>query len=195
MPLLHRFSPVLLFALLASSPAFAQTIRPSDPPNLQSMDALGLNASFHTDFTFSRQLLRELAGGLPGDEDTQRALDHLDSITVHVYRYAQPGLYNPADLDPLRNQYRALGWKHLVAEVRNAADRSGRTDLWIHYDHSNVEGMTLLVMKPTSLNLVEVNGVLSPLDVLHLRGHFGIPRFPADHFTDESGHHAPSEDR
>lgn len=195
MSLPHRFSPVLLFALLASSPAFAQASSPSDPSVLQSIDSLGSNAIFHTEFTFNKQLLSELAGGLHGDEDTQRILDHLDSITVHVYRYAQPGLYNPAGLDPLDNQYRALGWKHLIAEERDSADRSGRTDLWVHYEHSNVEGMTLLVMKPTSLNLIEVKGVLSPLDMLHLRGHFGIPRFSAGHFTDESGHPVPAKGR
>ena len=33
-----------------------------------------------------------------------------------------------------------------------------------------------------SLTLVTVAGNLSPVDLLHLRGHFGIPRLDADDF-------------
>jgi len=40
--------------------------------------------------------------------------------------------------------------------------------------------MVLLVANQTNLNLVAINGTLSPLDLLHLRGHFGIPRFSGD---------------
>jgi hypothetical protein len=37
------------------------------------------------------------------------------------------------------------------------------------------------------LTLVTAAGDLSPLDILHLRGHFGIPRFEGDHFRDAHG--------
>ena len=38
-----------------------------------------------------------------------------------------------------------------------------------------------------NLNLIAFSGNLSPLDLLHLRGHFGIPRFPGDRFSPSPG--------
>jgi len=61
-----------------------------------------------------------------------------------------------------------------------------RTDLWIQSRQGDVDAMKLLVAGPTAVNMVEISGKLSPLDLLHLRGHFGIPLFSADRFADGS---------
>jgi hypothetical protein len=47
-------------------------------------------------------------------------------------------------------------------------------------DGTNVRGGVVLVESPKSLTLATVAGNLSPVDMLHLRGHFGIPRFDSD---------------
>jgi hypothetical protein len=44
-------------------------------------------------------------------------------------------------------------------------------------DGVNVRGAVILAQTPRSLTLVTVAGNLNPVDLLHLRGHFGIPRF------------------
>jgi len=194
---IYRLFPALLFALmcLAPLPLRAQSSYAAQQDwLLRSMAPLGQNASFHTDFTFNGRMLAAL-GGISGDAATQRIVDRLDSVTVHLYRYPEPGLYDPAALEALGGQYRALGWQHLVASSQSNVDAAQRTDLWIHFEHGNVEGMTLLFAEPQSLNIVEINGVLSPLDLLHLRGHFGIPRFSGDHFGSGTGSRAPAEGR
>lgn len=190
------FPAALLFALMCLAPPsfHAQSTYAQQDWLLRSMAPLGQNASFHTDFTFNRQMLAAL-GGISGDAATQRIVDRLDSVTVHLYRYPEPGLYDPAALEALGDQYRALGWMHLVATSGDHGGPPQHTDLWVHYEHGNVEGMTLLFAEPQSLNIVEVNGVLSPLDLLHLRGHFGIPRFSGDHFEGGAGPRAPVEGR
>jgi hypothetical protein len=38
-----------------------------------------------------------------------------------------------------------------------------------------------------------VNGTLSPLDLLHLRGHFGIPRFSGDGWTPDNRGNLPPD--
>jgi hypothetical protein len=197
MPLLQRLSRVLLLFCLFFAPLLgdAQTTSPSNEMLLRSMAALGAEASFHTDFTFDNPMLRELARGFPGDEESQRALENLQSVTVHVFRYSRPGLYNPADLEVVRNIYRGPVWKHLVVTGSGHVDRPAHTDLWIRYKQGNVEEMALLVAQPKALNMVEITGNLNPLDLLHLRGHFGIPRFSGERFSDESGHHCLAEDR
>jgi hypothetical protein len=62
--------------------------------------------------------------------------------------------------------------------------RNGTTDIWLVLDGVNVRGAVVLVESPKSLTLATVAGNLSPVDVLHLRGHFGIPRFDGDDFKE-----------
>jgi hypothetical protein len=52
--------------------------------------------------------------------------------------------------------------------------------VWLVLDGANVRGGVVLVDSPKSLTLATVAGNLSPVDILHLRGHFGIPRFDSD---------------
>ena len=80
------------------------------------VEQLGRTAAFHTDFTFDRTML-QMASGLidGGDADTRNAIAKLNGVTVHLYRYAQPGMYDARQLDAIRQQYKAAGWKHLVS--------------------------------------------------------------------------------
>jgi len=54
--------------------------------------------------------------------------------------------------------------------------KNGTTDVWFVLDGLNVRGAVVLAETPRSLTLVTVAGDLSPVDLLHLRGHFGIPK-------------------
>jgi hypothetical protein len=177
---------VLLLVLSAPLALVAQTAQ-QRPLNWipQGFEALGQRAAFHTDFTFDRSML-QLAGFFVGDADqeTRNAIAKLNGISVHSYHFAAPGLYDPAALDLIRRQYEAIGWKHLVA-ARSKGDpfNAGQTDLWINFSHMDVTGMMVLFSGPKDLNLIAFNGDISPVDLLHLRGHFGIPRFPGDRFV------------
>ena len=51
-----------------------------------------------------------------------------------------------------------------MAEVRDLIERVADTDV------------TVLVRSSRSMNLIQVSGTLRPLDLVHLSGHFGIPR-------------------
>jgi hypothetical protein len=158
---------------------------PDDSWIPQGLEALGRHASFHTDVTFDKSML-SMINNFVGDDDTQRIVAKLRGISVHTYRYPEPGLYDPAVLDEVRAQYHDRGWKHLVTSQSHAATpHPGRTDLWIRLAHGNVEGMVLLVAGQTNVNLVAIHGTLSPLDLLHLRGHFEIPRFSGDGFEQQ----------
>jgi hypothetical protein len=160
---------------------------PQTPPDSlswmpQGMTALAQQASWHTDFTFDRSMLA-LAGNLYGlDEPTRKSLARLNGITVHSYRFPAAGAYDPAALDAVRAQYNALGWKHIVSSSarRDAMTGSGRTDLWIATKGVDVAGVAILLARPSNLNLIAISGDISTLDLLRLRGHFGIPDFGDD---------------
>jgi hypothetical protein len=176
------------------SAPYPQQSAPAYPPSgallnwvPRGMEALGRTAAFHTDFTFDRSML-QLASGLwegPGDPAFSDAVNRLDGISIHSYHYAAPGMYDPRLLDAVRRQYSALGWEHLV--TAHSAANGGATDLWISFHHMRATGAVVLFQSPTNLNLIAFSGNLSPLDLLHLRGHFGIPRFQGDRFVPAPG--------
>ena len=195
MPHFRGFSIFALSALLSvtpfvakaqqagTAPVAASQAYPDDTWIPQGMEALARRATFHTDFTFDKSML-DMANNFVGDEETRQAIAKLRGISVHSYKFSAPGLYDPSALDAVRAQYRDRGWKHLVTSQSYVATPSqARTDVWVRFEHANVEGMVLLVANQTNLNLVAINGTLSPLDLLHLRGHFGIPRFDGDGVT------------
>jgi hypothetical protein len=162
----------------------------------KGLSLLKQNASWHTDFTFDRSMLA-LTGKLEGlDEQTRQAVARLNSVTVHSYRYPTPGIYDAKEVDSIRAQYDALGWKHVVSKKgKTGPDKigpdqvavPGRTDLWVRLNGVNVAGVAVLLAEPSSLNLVSVSGDISTLDLLKLRGHFGIPKFDADSLDKSPG--------
>jgi hypothetical protein len=173
---------------------YPQQSTPAYPPSgnslgwvPQGMEALGRTAAFHTDFTFDRSML-QLASGIwegPADPALADAISRLDGISVHSYHYAAPAMYDPRLLEAVRRQYTRMGWQHLV--TAHSASTGGATDLWISFRHMRATGAVVLFQSPTNLNLIAFSGNLSPLDLLHLRGHFGIPRFPGDRFVPAPG--------
>jgi hypothetical protein len=187
-----RFAVIVLL-LMAPLAVMGQNAAPSQqpPPNWvpQAFEALGQRAAFHTDFTFDRSML-QVASYFVGDadQDARNAIAKLNSITVHSYHFAGPGMYDPAALDMIRRQFEAAGWRHLVAaHAKGDPFNPGQTDLWINFAHMDVTGMMVLVSAPKDLNLIALNGDISTLDLLHLRGHFGIPRFSGDGFEAPHG--------
>ncbi len=163
----------------------------------QGLAALNQQASWHTDFTFDRSLLA-LAGNFTGvDDRTRQTIARLNGVAVHLYRFSAPGAYDSASVDAVRAEYNSLGWKHVVTankfpDVQGSQSGyggapgefipsgPGRTDVWLESHGVNFAGVAILLAGQRSVNLITVSGDISTLDLLHLRGHFGIPRFPDD---------------
>lgn len=62
----------------------------------------------------------------------------------------------------------------MVSNHKN--DGSVETDLWVRFDNGVVSDIAVLFAGEKRLNFVAVSGSISPLDILHLSGHFGIPK-------------------
>jgi hypothetical protein len=148
----------------------------------QGIEVLGEHASARTDFSLDKSMLQFAQKFDNNDPDTQRVVAGLDGIAVHSYHFTSPGLYDPAALEGIRRQYHSAGWQHMVSN-HNKGDGSGVTELWIHFHGANVTNMSVLLASPTQLNFIEISGSLRPLDLLHLSGHFGIPKFDSDSYV------------
>jgi hypothetical protein len=149
------------------------------PPALAE---LSTEALAKESFTLDRTMLAAAAGLVPdSDADVRQAVGKLDGVSVHTLRFAPSGSADPAQLTAIREAYHLRGWKHVVSSAGSSgAVHDNTTDVWVVMDGANLRGAVVLVDTPKSLTLATVAGNLSPVDLLHLRGHFGIPRFDDD---------------
>ena len=143
-----------------------------------ALDRLSAQATARSSFTLDRSMLNAAAGLFSGsDDEARQAIDRLDGVSVRVLRFGPAGIADPAQVDAIRQAYHLRGWKHLVSSNDAGVPvHSQTTDVWLVLDGANVRGAVVLVESPRSLTLVTLAGNLSPVDLLHLRGHFGIPR-------------------
>jgi len=149
------------------------------PPALAQLSS---QAAVKSSFTLDRDMLN-VAAGLMQDQDTEvrQAVNKLDGVSVHMLRFGAEGVADPAMVDAIREAYHLRGWKHLVTTNNSGGPvHNGTTDVWVVLDGTNWRGAVVLTETPKSLTLVTVAGNLSPVELLHLRGHFGIPRFDGD---------------
>jgi len=146
------------------------------PPALTQ---LSMQALAKESFTFDRSMLVAAAGLLPDtDADVKQSVAKVDGVSVHILRFAAESAADPAAVDAIRESSHLRGSKHVIISTSKGGPvHSGTTDLWLVLDGANVRGAVVLVESPRSLTLATLAGNLSPVDLLRLRGHFGIPRF------------------
>ena len=164
-----------------SASAMPPVAMPPGPDIAQQAITLADQPASHTGFVFDRTEL-QLAQNLLASNgvDPNRAAAALTGIAFDTYHYAQPAFYTPEAMGALLAGFRAAGWKHLVngnEKPGNAAQpKATLTDLWLHFSGADIDGVTVLLRGTKVMNVVRVSGDLKPLDVLHLSGHFGIPK-------------------
>ena len=149
---------------------------PSQPPGAaEALSQLTSQPFTHTAFTFDRDMLQSVLGAQSAG---------LNSVTVQSYRFTNPAFYVPEELSALSAAYGQAGWKHLVqAHVpprEQALPVKPITDLWLHYRGAEIDDVAVLIRAPKQMNVIQVSGVLRPLDLAHLGGHFGLPKVDPD---------------
>jgi hypothetical protein len=156
------------------------------PPALAE---LGSQATTKSSFSLDRSMLGLAASMVPdSDAPTREAINKIDGVSVHLLRFGPAGIADEGQVDAIRSAYHLRGWKHLVTTSNTGGPlHNGTTDVWFVLDGTNVKGAVVLAETPKSLTLVTVAGNLSPMDLMHLRGHFGIPNLNSGDFKDAPG--------
>jgi hypothetical protein len=179
-----KFSRVLLPFLLALSAATLAEGQSSVERIPQGLEALRLSASSKTEFTLDHSML-VLASKLdPENEDLRRVIAGVNAVSVHSYHYPRPWIYDTAALASVKEEYGAAGWKH----VMNSHEKEEGTDIWLRWENNAISNVAILVAKSNEVDYIVVSGSVSPLDLSHLGGHFGIPKI-------EGGVTVPNEAR
>jgi hypothetical protein len=137
--------------------------------------------AMHFGYTFDKNTLQAAQGILEQQGlDAKRAAAALKGISYDSYRFKQPAFYTPEAMAALLDSYKAAGWKHLVAANQTPASSAQPThtitDMWLHFSGADVDAVTVLTRSAKMMNVVQVTCDLRPLDLLHLGGHFGIPK-------------------
>ncbi len=163
---------VVLIAISAAELSKAQQQRGWIP---RGIEVLQREASSRTEFTLDHSML-VFASKLDSDnEELRRVVAGVSGVSVRRYRLPDTRMYDPADLGALKKEYHAAGWKQLVNNHEKSGG-PGVTDIWFRLDNNAVSDVAILVAKSNEVNFITVSGSLSPLDLIHLGGHFGIPR-------------------
>jgi hypothetical protein len=197
--------PAVTAALVLSGAVFAQSTAPQPAPNTPPPDStsdqgpvdldyvppalhqLSTQAAVKNSFTFDHNML-VAASSLLSDSDTQtkQTIAKIDGVSVHILRFGQTGIPDEAAVDSIRQAYHLRGWKHLVSTTTGSGGpiHDGTTDVWIVLDGASVKGGVVLAETPRSITLLTIAGNINPVDIMHLRGKFGIPNFNAGDFKD-----------
>jgi hypothetical protein len=165
---------LLLVSISLPTLALAQVQQQDWVPS--GIEALGHNASSRSDFTLNHSML-VLASKLDknDDGDLRRVIAGVNGVSVHSYRFSQSGTYDPDTLKSVLQQYHEAGWMQLVGS-HSKDGSAGQTDLWVRFDNNAISNIAVLIAKQDQLNFFAVSGSISPLDLVHLSGHFGIPK-------------------
>jgi hypothetical protein len=167
----------LCFAVPAALAADAQM-----PPGISDqLSTLADQPATHTGVVLDRSMMQMAQGMLQqGGLDADRAAAALTSISFDLYRYKEPAFYTPETMASIIDSFHRAGWKHLVngnqTPANEAQPRTAITDVWLHFSGADIDHVTVLVRGTRDMNLIQVAGDLRPLDLIHLSGHFGIPR-------------------
>jgi hypothetical protein len=176
--MIHR-----LFVLFLLATPLAQAQQPSGINN--TLGQLADQPGTHLSVTFDRSMLDYARTFIDnGNVQVRRASAQLHSITVDTYHFQRPAFYAPEAMGYLVATYHAAGWKHLV-DARTTPAMSAQpakpvTDLWLHFNGAEIDDVAVLVRGSRDMNLIQISCALRPLDLLHLSGHFGIPKIDPD---------------
>jgi hypothetical protein len=176
-----KLRPVLFALALSSAIVIAQPPGAPSPDLHSELMNLADQPATHTSFSFDRTMLQVAQNLLEsGGMDANRAPAALTGISVDNYHYPRPAFYTPETMASIIAGYHAAGWKHLVngnqTPANTAQPHSTVTDLWLHFVGPDITGVTVLTRSPKDMSVIQVTCELRPLDLVHLSGHFGIPK-------------------
>ena len=170
-----KLSAVVFAVLIVISAANLTEAQPQHEWVPQGIDALRQSASSKTEFTLDHSMLIMASKLDPGNEDLRRVIAGVSGVSVHSFRFSGRGTYDPQTLSSLQEEYHAAGWTQLM----NKHERDGgpgSTNLWIRWENNAISNVAILSARSNEVDFFVVSGSISPIDLSHLGGHFGIPK-------------------
>jgi hypothetical protein len=172
---MRLFRMFLTLALFASSSLAQQPAPLQQNWFPQAVEGFGQTATSRTEFSFDHSMLVMAARSDEDASGLQRVIAGINGISVHRFKFEAPGMFDPRILGDIRHEYNMAGWQH----IGNAHDKYGYpqgADVWLHLEHNTIRNIAVLFTGANQVNFLSVSGSISPIDLLRLSGHLGIPR-------------------
>jgi hypothetical protein len=170
-----KLSYMLVVVLIAISTVQFNEAQQQSESIPQGVEALRQSASWKTDLTLDHSTLVFASRLDPGNEGFRRVIAGLSGISVHSYRFPGSWTYDPGALSSVKQEYQTAGWLQLVNN-HDKRGGPGATELWIRLQNDAISDVAVLVARSNEVNFLVLSGSISPLDLTHLAGPFGIPK-------------------
>jgi Domain of unknown function (DUF4252) len=142
------------------------------------LDHLAAKASETVDLALTGPTLQLAAtfidGKDPDEAKVKKLISGLQGIWVKSYEFKEKGVWQPADLDRVRNQLRAPEWARIVG-VKSTGE-SETAEVFLRTTEHKITGMAILASEPTTLTVINIAGPIDPEALSDLGGHFGVPK-------------------
>ncbi|MGA2965671.1 MAG: DUF4252 domain-containing protein [Terriglobales bacterium] len=163
---------VLVFVSVISAVTLSEAQQQARVP--RGVETLRKQASSKAEFTLDHSMLVLALKLDPGNEGLRRVIAGVNGIAVHSYKFPGVWAYDLAVLSSVKEEYRAAGWKQMVNKEKEGDQ--GVTLLWLRLENNAISDVAVLLAKPNEVDFIVVSGSISPVDLSHLGGHFGIPK-------------------
>jgi hypothetical protein len=167
--------PVAKFALVC---LLLPTLGAAQDAKLKLPDfgSLADKATESVNLSLSPWLLRIAAASLD-DKDadtaaTKKLLAGIKSIEIRNYQFATDFAYSVADIDAVRSQLAAPGWRQLM-QVRK---RNENVDMYILVENNRTNGFALIASEPREFTIINIVGSISVEDLPKLEDHLHLPK-------------------
>lgn len=166
----------LTFLLLTPAAAGGQDATPPRPPGLEKYEA---EAADSVEITIDDKILRLAAGALSDRKPDERAVKALvaglKGVYVRAFKFDREGVYQPAEVEALRNRFRSPEWSRVVG-VRSRKYDHGNVDVFLSTAGAQIKGVAVVVASPRELVYVHVAGDIDLERLRDLEGRFNVPR-------------------
>jgi len=168
-----RSSALLALLLFCAAPA-----TPAQDARLQinHLDKLAARATESVEITMNDvqvQFLRKLVSLSRSDQSRIKGLlSKLKGVYVRGFEFAQDGEYSDADIEEIRAQLRAPGWRRIV-EVRN---RNSGDEVFFMPRNDEIAGFAAISTEPRKVCVINIVGPMDMDEMALLEREFHLTR-------------------
>lgn len=165
----------LALLLLPSAAAGGQNVNQRRPSGLDRYES---EATDSVEITVDDRILRLAAGALSDRKPDERAVKALiaglKDVYVRAFKFEREGVYQPAEVEALRDRFRAPEWSRVVG-VRSKK-YGDNVDVYLSSAGAQLKGIAVVVAAPRELVYVHVSGDIDVERLRDLEGRFSVPR-------------------
>jgi hypothetical protein len=171
---------VVAAALAAGGSAAGQDAQASGAGRLrlESLEQLGPKAAESVNIDIDGFLIK-FAGSVLSDKDAdERAVKEfvagLKGVYVRSYEFKAEGQYTQADVSGVREQLRVPGWSRIM-DVKSHGVDFGDAEVYVASAGGRVQGLTLLVVEPKELTVINIVGDVDLDKIKKMDGDLRLP--------------------